>query len=172
MKSGAKLLGHPVHQMLVPFPLGLLPTAVIFDIVHFATADPMWAILSYWMIVAGIIGALLAAVFGLFDWLAIPGGTRAKRVGAYHGIGNVIVVTLFSVSWVLRYLDAALPSSLAFGLAFAGVLLALVTGWLGGELVDRLGVGVDENANLNAPSSLSQPGGRGIVHPTPHPVHR
>jgi uncharacterized membrane protein len=47
------------------------------------------------------------------------------------------------------------PSTTPFVLEIVGVLLALVTGWLGGELVDRLGVGVDRGANLNAPSSLS-----------------
>src|SRR5205814_9857468 len=83
-------------------------------------------------------------------------GSRAKSVGLLHGGGNVVVVALFAVSWLLR-LGAAgyLPDTLAFILSLAGVLLATVTGWLGGELVDRLGVGVDEGANLNAPNSLS-----------------
>jgi uncharacterized membrane protein len=172
MQTGVKLLGHPVHPMLIPFPLGLLPTAVVFDIIHFATDNPIWATVSYWMIAAGIIGGLTAAVFGLLDWLAIPQRTRAKRIGAYHGIINVLVVTLFSASWVMRYLEGALPSPAAFALAIGGVFLALISGWLGGELVDRLGVGVDEGANVNAPSSLSQPGGGPMIHPTPHPAIR
>jgi len=105
------------------------------------------------MIAAGIIGGLLSAVFGLVDWLAIPSGTRAKRIGLWPGGGNVIVTVLFIVSWFLRRPAPENPGVSAFVLSFIAVALALVT--LGGELVDRLGVGVDNGAHLNAPSSLS-----------------
>lgn len=155
MHARAKLFGHPVHQMLIVFPLGLLATSLVFDIVYEATGNVRWADISYVMIASGIIGGLLAAIFGLVDWLAIPGGTRAKRIGALHGIGNVAVVALFGISWLLRYSNAGLPDTAAFLLSIAGVALALVTGWLGGELVDRLAVGVDDGAHLDAPSSLS-----------------
>ncbi len=155
MESRAKLLGHPIHPMLIAFPLGLLPTAVVFDIVYFVRGNPYWTGLSFWMIAAGIIGALVAAVFGLVDWLAIPARTRAWRIGLWHGGGNLAVVALFAASWYLRYRAVdAVPTTTAFALAIAGVLLACVTGWLGGELVDRLGVGVDDGANLDASSSL------------------
>jgi uncharacterized membrane protein len=97
-----------------------------------------------------------AALFGLIDWLNIPSDTRAKSVGLWHGLGNVVVVALFALSWWFRSSDAAYePSTTAFILALAGVAIGGVTGWLGGELVDRLGVGVDPGAHLNAPSSLS-----------------
>lgn len=155
MHARAKIFGHPIHQMLIVFPLGLLATSLVFDIVYEATGNGRWADISYVMIASGIIGGLLAAVFGLIDWLAIPGGTRAKRIGALHGIGNVVVVALFVISWLLRYDNAGLPGTGAFILSIAGVALALVTGWLGGELVDRLAVGVDDGAHLDAPSSLS-----------------
>jgi len=78
MESRAKLLGHSVHQMLIVFPLGLLATAVAFDIVGLSKSDSSWFGISFWMIAAGIIGGLLAAAFGLIDWWAIPSGTRAK----------------------------------------------------------------------------------------------
>jgi uncharacterized membrane protein len=152
--------------MLVNFPLGLLPTAVLFDIVYLSSHDARWTELAYWMIAVGVIGALSAAVFGLVDWLAIPNATRAKRIGLLHGGGNVVVVALFITSWYLRYRAAHIPSTLAIVLGFIGVGLAVVTGWLGGELVDRLGVGVDEGANLDAPSSLSHE----HVTVTPHPA--
>ena len=157
MESRAKILGHPIHQMLVPFPFGLLATAVIFDIIYLIQGSPVMTTVSYWMIFAGIIGALIAAPFGLIDWLAIPGGTRAKTVGLIHGLGNVVVLLLFLGSCLIRYKNPATyePTSLALVLEFVGFLLAAVTGWLGGELVDRLSVGVDDGANLNAPSSLS-----------------
>lgn len=155
MHAKAKIFGHSIHQMLIVFPLGLLATSLVFDIVYEATGNGRWADVSYVMIASGIIGGLLAAVFGLVDWLAIPGGTRAKRIGALHGIGNVAVVALFAISWALRYGNAGLPGTGAFVLSIVGVSLALVTGWLGGELVDRLAVGVDDGAHLDAPSSLS-----------------
>lgn len=154
MESKAKLLGHPIHPMLIVFPLGLLATAVIFDIVGLSSGNPFWFQVSFWMIAAGIVGGLLAAIFGVIDWLAIPRNTRAWNVGLWHGAGNVVVVVLFIVSWLLRRPDPANPTAGALTLSFVAVLLALVTGWLGGELVDRLGVGVEDGANLNASNSL------------------
>jgi uncharacterized membrane protein len=150
-----KVAGHPVHPMLIVFPLGLLATAVIFDIITLSTSDGKWSSMAWYMIAAGIIGGLLAAVFGLIDWLGIPGNTRAKKVGLLHGGLNLLVVFLFALSWILRRPDPATPSGLALALSFAAVVIAVVAGWFGGELVDRLGVGVDEGANVNAPSSLS-----------------
>ena len=102
MESKAKLFGHPIHQMLIVFPLGLLATSLFFDIIALATNHEGLFQASYYMIAAGVIGALVAALFGLIDYLAIPRGTRAKRVGTLHGIGNVIVVLLFAGSWFLR----------------------------------------------------------------------
>ncbi len=155
MESRAKLFGHPIHQMLIVFPLGLLAMAVIFDIFALALAEGYWSEIAYWMIAAGVVTGLLAAPFGLIDWLAIPGGTRAKRIGAVHGLGNVVVVLLFAVSWWMRTDAPASPGTIALVLSFAAGALALFTGWLGGELVDRLAVGVDEGAHLDAPSSLT-----------------
>ena len=153
MESRVKLFGHPIHPMLIVFPLGLLGMAVIFDIVRLATGSAYWADISYWMIASGLVGGALAAVFGLVDFLAIPKDTRARRIGAIHGVGNAVVMVLFGLSFLMRHSD--LQSVAPIGLSIAGAGLALVTGWLGGELVDRLAVGVDDNAHLNAPSSLS-----------------
>jgi uncharacterized membrane protein len=155
MEARAKVMGHAVHQMLIVFPLGLFSTAVIFDVIHLISGGPTWSLVSYWMIAAGIIGGLCAALFGVIDWSKIPSGTRAYRIGVLHGLGNVVVVALFAVSWWLRRPDPGNPSAVAIGFMIVGAALSLVTGWLGGELVDRLGVGVDDGANLNAPSSLS-----------------
>ena len=77
MESKAKVLGHPIHQMLIPFPFGLLGTAVIFDIVYLVWGNPTMVTVSYWMIISGIISGLVAAPFGLIDFLAILAGTRA-----------------------------------------------------------------------------------------------
>jgi len=155
MESKVKAFGHPIHPMLIVFPLGLLATSLFFDIIHWITGNGFFSVVAFWMITAGVIGALLAAIFGLIDWLAIPAGTRAKTLGLWHGVGNVVIVLLFIVSWLIRLNAQANPSVIAYILSIVGVALALVTGWLGGELVERLGVGIDEGANLNAPSSLS-----------------
>ncbi len=150
------MFGHSIHQQLIPFPLGLLFTAVVFDVIHLITGGTQWSLVSFWMIAAGVIGGLLAAPFGFIDWTAIPAGTRAKRVGAVHGLGNVVVVGLFGASWLLRNAGVEThPGTLPLVLSFAGGGLSIITGWLGGELVDRLGIGVEEGAHPNAPSSLS-----------------
>jgi uncharacterized membrane protein len=155
MESKVKAFGHPIHPMLIVFPLGGLSTSLFFDIIHWITGNGFFSVVAFWMITAGVIGALLAVIFGLIDWLAIPAGTRAKTLGLWHGVGNVVIVLLFIVSWLIRLNAQGNPSAIAYILSIVGVVLALVTGWLGGELVERLGVGVDEGANLNAPSSLS-----------------
>lgn len=156
MESRVKLLGHPIHQMLIVFPLGLLATAVIIDIVYFATDALIFAEVSYYLIVAGLIGGAVAAPFGFIDWTAIPRNTRAKRIGAMHGIGNVVVLLLFLASALLRLDLPSAPPAMAYVCSFAGAAIALVTAWLGGELVDRLGVGVSDGAHVDAPSSLRQ----------------
>jgi uncharacterized membrane protein len=156
MKARAQLLGHPIHQMLVVFPVGLLGMSVIFDLVYFATDEQIFSVVAFWMMVSGVVGGLLAAPFGLIDWFAIPAGTRAKRVGAMHGLGNVVVLLLFVGSLALRDDAMAVPPTAAYLCSFAGLALALVTAWLGGELVDRLSVGVHEGANVDAPSSLRE----------------
>jgi uncharacterized membrane protein len=157
MESKVKLAGHPVHPMLIVFPIGLLATAVIFDIIYLAANNPILATVSFYMIAAGGIGGLLAAIFGFIDWLALPNNSRAKNIGLWHGLGNVVIVGLFAVSWLLRGGNANfLPDTLALLLSFAGFALALITAWIGGELVYRLGVGVDPGANVNAPSSLTK----------------
>jgi uncharacterized membrane protein len=155
VESHAKAAGHAIHQQLIVFPLGLLATAVVFDIVGLVTDVEGFAVASYYMIAAGVVSGLVAALFGAIDYLGIPPGTRARRVGAVHGLGNVVVVLLFAVSWLLRMDEPAHePGTFAFLLALAAAVLATVTGWLGGELVARLGVGVSADAHVDAPASF------------------
>jgi hypothetical protein len=90
------------------------------------------------------------------DWIAIPRGTRAKRIGLWHGLLNVGVLALFILSWVLRRGSPELPSTGAIVAGLAGAAITVVSAWLGGELVNRLGVGVYEGAHLDSPSSLSE----------------
>lgn len=166
MESKAKLFGHPIHQMLIVFPLGLLATSVVFDLVHLLAPAALGddaARTSYRLISAGLIGGLLAALFGVVDWMAIPGGTRAKRIGGLHGGSNMLVVALFTVSWWLRRDSVDQPSVAALAASFAGAGISLFTARLGGELVNRLGVGVSPNAHLDARSSLDGPEPRGTA---------
>lgn len=156
MESSAKAAGHAVHQQLIVFPLGLLATAVIFDVIGLATDSGRFTSASYLMIAAGVLSGLVAAVFGFIDFLAIPAQTRAKRIGLLHGAGNVVVVVLFAVSWFLRSGSPDnSPGTAAFLLGLLAALIAGGTGWLGGELVDRLGVGIDDDAGLDAPTKLT-----------------
>jgi len=137
MESKAKFAGHPIHQMLIVFPLGLLAASLGFDVGYFVTGNTQFPSVSFWLILAGIIGGLLAAVFGAMDWWAIPTNTRAKAIGLWHGLGNVIVVVLFAISWWIRSNAVGnIPSGAAILASCVAVGLALITGWLGGELVD------------------------------------
>src|ERR671912_1745498 len=99
MESKAKLLGHPIHPMLIPFPLGLLGMAVIFELLAVFAGQESLGEASRPMIPAGIITGLLAAVFGAIDWAVNPAGTRAKGLATAHGIGNVVIVALFALAW-------------------------------------------------------------------------
>ena len=156
MESKAKLLGHPIHPMLIVLPLGLFIGAVVFDTLYLWLGSPAFATVAYWNIAAGVIGGLLAAVFGAIDWFAIPAGTRAKRIGLLHGGSNVVVVLIFAVVWLMRGdTPEVAPTTNLFLLEVIALALGSIAGWLGGELVDRLGVGVDDGAHLDAPSSLS-----------------
>ncbi|RKN48699.1 DUF2231 domain-containing protein [Micromonospora endolithica] len=155
MESRLKVLGHPVHPMLVMFPVGLLVTAVFFDLVDTVGGPDFLGEVAYWNITVGLVVGLLAAIAGTFDLLAIPAGTRAKRVALTHAAANVAVILLFAAVWVVR-LNADSRAAGGALIAIEVVALAIlgVSAWLGGELVDRLGVGVDREAGLDAPSSL------------------
>jgi len=155
MESKAKAFGHAIHPSLIVFPLGLLGTAAIFDAIYLITLNRTIPVASFWMLVAGLIGGVIAALFGFIDWLNIPQGTRAKTIGLYHAIVMDIALVLFAIGLYLRWSTPDTPSTIAMICSFAGLAFALVGGWFGGELVERLGVSVYPEANLNAPNSLT-----------------
>jgi uncharacterized membrane protein len=140
--------------MLVVFPLGLLTVAPIFDIVHFSTGNAVFADVTFWMLSAGLIGGLVAAVAGFIDFLGIPRKTRAYRVGLTHLFIMLCAVALYVLSWITRFRNPEGAGVGAFVLAVLGVGVIVVGGWFGGELVQRLGVGVYEDAHLDSPSSF------------------
>jgi uncharacterized membrane protein len=155
MAGKINFLGHPVHPMVIVFPLGLLPAAVACDIIYLVRNNPNWAHMSYWLIAAGVLSGIIAAGFGFADWLALPNGTRAKRLGVWHLAVNDIMLVLFAVSWWMRRSVPDHPNTTVIVLGIAGLAFGLIGGWLGGELVYRLSVGVDFDAHVNSPSSLS-----------------
>ncbi len=173
MDSRLKVAGHAVHPMLIPLPLGMFLGTLIFDVVHLVTDDLQFATVSFFMAVLAAVGGVAAAATGAVDFKNIPIGTRAKRVGWVHAIGNDVVIALFALSAFLRYrADDYEPSALALALTFAGAAASFVTGWLGGELVDRHAVAIDEGAHLDSPHSLSRrpaaegaPAGAGATTP-------
>jgi uncharacterized membrane protein len=157
MRSKVEVAGHALHPMLIAFPLGLLGTSVVWDICALVTHHAQWGTIAYWSIVAGIVSGLCAAVPGFIDWLSIPSGTRAKGIGVYHLVLNVVVLGLFAVSLVARHAAPEGYPLAGFGRmlpGWIGVALAVVSAWLGGELVETLGISVREGANPDAPSSL------------------
>ncbi|HWK33910.1 MAG TPA: DUF2231 domain-containing protein [Hyphomicrobium sp.] len=158
-----KFLGHSAHQVLIVFPVGLLLTAVIFDLIALGTGSTQFWTVSYWLLASGLVGGIVAAVFGLLDWTHLPSRTRANRIGILHGLGNAVVLLLFAASWWMRTAPGQPPASDVLTLSFIGAGLLFVTGWLGGELVARLSVGVDEEANINASNSVRD---HGVIEPT------
>jgi uncharacterized membrane protein len=139
--TSARIAKHPIHPMLVVLPLGLWIAALAFDIVYVITGGPIWRTLAFWNIAAGIIGALLAAVPGFVDYLALEG--RARRIATYHMVLNLAAVALFAVNWYVRTrVDGT--SWWPLILSVIGVVGVLVSGWLGGELVYAERVGVEE----------------------------
>ena len=150
MRAKVRLFGHPVHQMLVVFPLGLLAGSMITDMLAIALGSTLTALMSYGLIAGGLIGAAIAIPFGIADYIAIPRHTRAKRIGMLHGGGNILVSALFLLSWFLRE-PGLMPGSVALAFSFSAIAIALLTAWLGAEMVVRHAVGVDDDAGINAP---------------------
>jgi uncharacterized membrane protein len=137
--------GHPFHPVLVTVPIGAWLASVIFDIVALVSTDKeaAFATGAYWLIGIGIVGAVLAAVFGLLDLTTIARGTKAFRTGLTHMVLNLTVVVLFAVSFAVRAGQGYEQSStVGFVLSMIGLALLGVSGWLGGMLAYHYGVRV------------------------------
>lgn len=161
MHPKTRVFGHQIHPMLVVFPMGLLLSMVLFDTVGYFTGRVSFSLVAYWNCVLGLATGLLAASFGFVDWLAIPNDTRAKDVGAWHAGVTFCMLMLFGWSCLLRiHTPDHSATILSFALSCVAVATAGVGGWLGGELVNRYGVGVAEGANLDGvhPQKQAPPG--------------
>ncbi|MEU7479841.1 DUF2231 domain-containing protein [Lentzea sp. NPDC042327] len=157
MRSRVRAAGHAVHPILIVFPLGLLTTAVGFDVLYLLTDRVSFQFTAAHLIAAGVLMGVVTAATGWLDWaLVVPRGTRARRIGLLHGLSNGVVLVAFAISWLLRLGEPDWhPTWPAIVVAWLGFLAGGLGGWLGGELVERLGVSVEENAHPDAPSSLS-----------------
>ena len=148
MTSKASIGGHPVHPMLIPFPLALWVTSFVVDILFYFLRHPTLLILAKFMIAAGCLGAVAAAIPGIVDWLSIKNGD-VKRVANWHARLNITALVVFAISLFLRlgsYSEmVGRKLTIPFLLSLVGVILIAISGWLGGELVFRYGVGQTEN---------------------------
>lgn len=157
MRTPASIAGHPVHPMIVPVAIGGFVLSFIFDIVCLATGqvDP-WSTVAYYTMIGGIVGALLAAIFGFVDLLSLPSG-YTKKIGITHMVINLTVVALFIASAYMRH-ESHSPAGTPFILSVVAILMLLVSGWLGGKMVFEAGVGV--NADESATPATPKPTNR------------
>jgi len=142
MQSTAKIAGHPLHPMLVPFPIAFFVGTLAADLAYLNNGDPFWFRASLWLVGAGVIMALLAALAGITDLLG-DARIRALSIVWVHFLGNLLVVLVEAFNWYRRYdigADAVRPTGLV--LSIMAVLILLVTGWLGWEMVYRRRVAV------------------------------
>jgi uncharacterized membrane protein len=149
--SAAAIGGHPLHPMLVPFPIAFLVGLLVSDIVNRVTGDPFWAEASYWLAVAGLVTGVLAAVAGLVDFM-VRRRVRSLSIAWFHFIGNGVAMVLTFVNISIRAPDPGAEVSaaaLAVSAIVTGVLA--VTGWLGGEMVFRHRIGMIATEGERAP---------------------
>ncbi len=167
MESRAKLLGHSIHQSMIVLPLGLLLAATGFDIAFLITGRDGMLYVAFWTMAVGVLSGFVAAVFGIIDWFHIPKGTRAAWIGGAHGVANIAAIGLFTINAVARGNIGPTedPGVAMHVITYLACAILLVGGWLGGELVDRLGVGVDNGAHLNAPNSIMHKDAHGRARP-------
>jgi uncharacterized membrane protein len=143
-ESTAQVAGHPIHPMLIPFPVAFLVATLVSDLVFLRTGNPGWATASLWLLGAALVMAALAAVAGLIDFL---GDERIRDLSAawHHMIGNVIAVVLALINWYRRYAatEPGIPSG-GVVLSLLVVLILLYTGWRGWEMVYKHRVAVSD----------------------------
>jgi uncharacterized membrane protein len=143
-KSTAQIAGHPIHPMLIPFPIAFFVAAFVCDLVFWGTGNGAWPTAALWLLGAGLIMAALAAVAGLTDFLGDP-QVRGLNDAWWHAGGNVVAVVIELINWFLRYANgtaAVLPIGLVLSLVVVCILL--FTGWKGWDMVYRARVGVEE----------------------------
>lgn len=149
MRSPASIMGHPIHPMLIPFPIALWVFSLVADVVYVWRDNPAWGWIAFYSLGGGILGAILAAPFGIIDYFSIR-DKRVSRIAAWHARFNVLALLLFAASFYLRTRSGAsmIGGSLTIPLVLSalGVASVALSGWLGGELVYKHGVAVELRA--------------------------
>ena len=149
-RSTASIAGHPIHPMLVPFPIAFFVATFACDIAFWRTGDAYWATSAQWLLGAGLVMAALAAVMGLIDVAGEP-RIRALHDVWWHAGGNVLMVLIQAFSWYSRYTEgAAAVVPLGLVLSLVAVLIMLFTGWKGWQMVYRHHVGVADDDDPRA----------------------
>jgi uncharacterized membrane protein len=152
MRTPANIARHPIHPMLVPFPIGLWVFSLACDLIYaFGSQNPVWKTVALYTMIGGLIGALCAAIPGLIDLLSLPAGPRSTAI--LHMSINLVIVALFAVNiWMrVRAPDAGAASNTPLWLSVVAIGLLLVSGWLGGKLVYESGVAVDTESLQGTP---------------------
>jgi uncharacterized membrane protein len=145
--STAQIAGHPIHPMLVSFPIAFLIGALLSDLAFWGTNDGFWARASAWLIGAGLVGGGLAAIAGLTDFLGNT-AVRDLREAWIHLIGNVVAVLIALANLVLRLSAGSASAVLPTGIILSAAVVAIfaVTGWMGWEMVYRHRVGLSPSS--------------------------
>ena len=151
MASPASLGRHPIHPMLIPFPLALWFFSLIADVIYLWRGNPVWRDwIAFYALLGGIIGGVLAAVPGFVDWLSLK-DREVVRIANWHARLNVIALLIFVASFYLRTTSGAGlvggSYTIPFVLSVVGVILITISGWLGGELVFKHGVAVEPQSD-------------------------
>lgn len=143
MRSTAHIKSHPLHPMLVAFPIGFFIGTLVFDVLGVVTGGRGYFTAAYYMNIAGIVGAVLAAIPGLIDYLfTVPPDSSEKKRAAKHGVLNTAVLLLFAGNlWYRGRFGAA--EEVVVAVDVLGVVLVAIAGWMGGTLVFRNQIGVD-----------------------------
>lgn len=150
MASHASIGGHPIHPMIIPFPIALWVFSLIADLIYLWVRNPLWRdYIAFYTLLGGIIGGAAAAVPGVIDWLSLK-DREVVKIANWHARLNVIALLIFAASFYLRTMSGAgLVSgnyTIPVGLSVLGVILIAISGWLGGEMVFKHGVAVDQQS--------------------------
>ncbi len=148
MITPASIKGHPLHVMLIPLPLGLWIFSWVADLVYASGGGEQWRTVAFYTLGGGVVGALLAAIPGYLDFRSLN-APHTKKIATWHMTLNLTIVALFVVNLWMRAADMSWEGG--FVLSTLGVLLLGISGWLGGELVYKHGVGVDTRHVLLTP---------------------
>jgi uncharacterized membrane protein len=133
MQGKAVIAGHPIHPMLVAFPIGFFGAVLVSDVISIWAGPAFWPHVAMWMIAFGVVGALLAALFGFVDYFTAPMSAAVKKTATTHMILNLTVVVFYVAAFFVRYANEV--STIGYVLTYVGLALLVASGWYGGRLV-------------------------------------